>query len=72
MGFCPSGLLSQWAFVRSPSGEHILAPVLKYILASAVSSYDGQVFLGKFIHVALLFSIVDESVWINLFMNSRI
>ena len=21
MGFCPSGLLSQWAFVRSPGGS---------------------------------------------------
>ena len=36
------------------------------------SRVSGQVFLGKFIHVALSFSRVDVSVQINLFMNSRI
>ena len=45
------------------SGEHILAPVLKYILASAVSSYDFPGCPGKFIHNALLFSTEDVSVY---------
>ena len=54
------------------SGGHILAPVLKYILASAVSSYDFPGRPDKYFLESLYIMFCYFPEWMGVFMNSRI